>query len=424
MDLKVIDIERITLRVPFRDRVRPWNELLVGNWSMVEICKVLTSDPAIVGHGETVLHYTWRTVSDESVARVIGGNPADFLADDSLGAGLQMALHDVVGKLLGVPMHRLLSAPLVRDRCPISWWSTKMPADVLAEEARDAVAEGYLSHKFKARPWFDVRAQVAAIAAVTPSHYKVDIDWNEMLLSPGEAIPVLQELDAEERVGIYEDPIRRTDVAGQKFLRGRVAHPLTTHFEPRQFPTWIKEDALDGFVVDSGAVSSTLRDGQLCGAFEKNFWLQIAGTGLTTAYTAHLGSVLTHARWPAVTAMNIYADDLLREPLDIADGTIRVPTGPGLGISVDEDAIERYRVERSGVYVATRKLLTFSLPDGRSRQYAGIDHLWRDSWTDGTFPRQAPGAQLDVREDDGSDAFDKAYRSSELSANGIGDSIL
>ena len=64
--------------------------------------------------GETLPHYTWGTVSDAAVARVQGGNPADFLGDDSLGCGLQMALYDVVGKALGVPAYRLFNLPKVR----------------------------------------------------------------------------------------------------------------------------------------------------------------------------------------------------------------------------------------------------------------------------------------------------------------------
>jgi muconate cycloisomerase len=37
-------------------------------------------------------------------------------------------------------------------------------------------------------------------------------------------------------------------------------------------------------------------------------------------------------------------DDLIQEPIVIADGHARVPEGPGLGVELDEDAVERYRV--------------------------------------------------------------------------------
>ena len=53
------------------------------------------------GWGETVIHYTYGRVTDESVGRVLGESPAKLMNDDSLGAGLQMALFDVVGKIPG-----------------------------------------------------------------------------------------------------------------------------------------------------------------------------------------------------------------------------------------------------------------------------------------------------------------------------------
>jgi len=424
MDLRVKDVERIVVQVPYRDRARPWLEIMVAEWAIVEICRVTCNVPGIVGYGETILYYSWESVTDSAVARVIGRNPVSLLSDDSLGAGLQMALYDLVGKALEVPMHNLLTSAPVRERCPISWWSTKMPPHVLAEEAKEAYKEGYLSHKFKARPWFDVREQVKAIASVTPENYRLDIDWNEMLLSPGEAVPLLQELDKEPRIGIYEDPIFRTDVAGQKFVRNKVSHPVATHFEIKMFPTWMREDALDGFVVNTGGVTRFLKEGHLCAAFDKNFWLQIVGTGITTAYTLQLGAVLTHARWPAVTAMNIYADDMITDPLKIEYGLAEVPTGYGLGVTVDEDAINKYRMKPPYRINLPRKLLTFTLPNGQSQQFAGNNHLWRDMWTNGTLPQQSKGSNLEMWDDDGSPAFAKAYQKAENTALGKGEAIL
>ena len=147
--------------------------------------------PDIVGYGETILHYTWGRVPDRAIERVRGKNPAEFLGDDSLGAGLQMALYDLVGKALGVPAYRLFNLPQVRAWCPISWWNIDMPPDANAAEAQEAVAQGYTSYKIKVRPWWDVYAQVEAISAVTPPHFRLDLDWNNMLLNQGNAAPVL-----------------------------------------------------------------------------------------------------------------------------------------------------------------------------------------------------------------------------------------
>jgi L-alanine-DL-glutamate epimerase-like enolase superfamily enzyme len=139
--LIVTDIERITVRAPMTPRCEEWNAREVWQWCICEIVR-LTTDAGFVGYGETLPHYTWGRVSDEAVARVRGANAADFLGDDTLGAGLQMALYDVVGKALGVPAYRLFNLPSVREAVPIAWWNIDFPPEALAEEAKDALAIG------------------------------------------------------------------------------------------------------------------------------------------------------------------------------------------------------------------------------------------------------------------------------------------
>ena len=408
--LKITDVERIVVDVPFTDRCEEWNALLVWNWTVVEVIKVST-DAGITGYGETLLHYSWGRVPEEAVARVRGGNPADFLADDSLGPGLQMALYDVVGKSLGVPVSALLG-PRVREWCPIAWWNTKMPPEALAEEAREAVAAGYAYHKFKARPWFDVYEQVAAIGAVTPEHYRLDIDWNGMLLSAGDAVPVLRELDRDERVAIYESPIPHPDLEGYRQIRAKVARPVAVHLHAQPYPVMMRQETCDGFVVEKG-IAAMQRQGVLNAEFGKPFWLQMVGTGITTALCAHIGSVLTHARWPAVTAMNNYADDLIVEPLTIRDGFVKAPTEPGLGIVVDEAALERYRMTAKPYDRPERRhILSVGWPHGRVVHYAHMSQMWTD-FLAGNHPVQERGVTFDARVDDGSSEWADLYARAE-----------
>lgn len=60
--------------------------------------------------------------------------------DDSLGAGLQMALFDVVGKILEPPVHQLIGTK-VRDWTPISWWCIDASPEAWAAEAKDPKAQ-------------------------------------------------------------------------------------------------------------------------------------------------------------------------------------------------------------------------------------------------------------------------------------------
>ncbi|HSH79072.1 MAG TPA: mandelate racemase/muconate lactonizing enzyme family protein [Herpetosiphonaceae bacterium] len=420
--IRITDIERITLDVPFTPRTKPWNELLVGQWRVVEVIRIST-DAGITGYGETLPYYTFGNVRDETIAQLRGANPAEYLGDDSVGASLQMALYDVVGKALGVPAYHLLpkvfQAPIlrpvpelrVRDWVPIAWWNTKMPPEVLAEEAKAALAQGYIAHKFKARPWFDVYAQVEAISEVTPPHYKLDMDWNNMLLNAGNAAPVLTELDKYERVALYESPIMHHDFEGNRLLRHKTTHPIALHFGDPPFPTAVREEVCDGFVVHNG-VAEILRKGTLAGAFEKPFFLQMVGTGLTTALMAHVGAVLPFAQWPAITCMNIWTDDLLVEPLMIRGGYLKVPEAPGLGVEVDESALERYRMQPPYRVEIPKTLLSVVWPGGRVMHFANMEQCWTDFWF-GKQPVQERGVTFEVRPDDGSREWAELYARAE-----------
>jgi galactonate dehydratase len=68
--------------------------------------------------------------------------------DDSLGAGLQIALFDAVAKQAGVPVHALLGQK-VNKITPLSWWAIEMNADDWLMECQDAVKAGYISFKTK-----------------------------------------------------------------------------------------------------------------------------------------------------------------------------------------------------------------------------------------------------------------------------------
>ncbi len=167
-----------------------------------------------------------------------------------------------------MPAYRLFNLPKARDWCPIAWWNTKMGPEDLAEEAKEAVAQGYTAHKFKVRPWIDIYAQIEAVSAVTPPHYRIDVDWNEMLLNVGNAAPVLTALDRYERIAIYESPLPHDDLEGYRQLRRKIVRPLAVHFSyghgAPPFAMIAQGESCDGFVVGGGVSSgksSSQREG-------------------------------------------------------------------------------------------------------------------------------------------------------------------
>jgi hypothetical protein len=155
-----------------------------------------------------------------------------------------------------------------------------------------------------------------------------------------------------------------------------------------------------------------LESGRLAAAFDKPFWLQMVGTGLTTVLSLHLGAVLPAAQWPSVNCLNIYTDDLLVDPLTIQGGYARVPDGPGLGIEVDEAALTRFKMEPPYELPKPRLLLSVHWPGGHIRHYAGIRQCWDDAKL-GSIPAQERGVTMQVRSDDGSPEWATLYARAE-----------
>lgn len=388
----------------------------LADWALSEVCKV-TTDTGLVGWGETLPHYTWGVVTDEAVDRAMGANPAELLWDDSLGAGLQQALFDVVGKALGAPVHRLLGTA-VRARCPLAWWCYDMPPEDWAAEARAGIEAGYTAFKLKARPWFDIVEQVEAVSAATPAHAKLDLDFNALLVDTGHAKPLLTTLAGYSKVAIFETPIPQTDIGGNRALRAAVPRPIAMHFDSPPFLTAVKEDVCDGFVVSGGA-ASCLHQGAQAAAANMPLWLQLVGTGITTAFAMHLGAVLPAARWPAISCLNTYAYDLLTEPLPVEHGYVPVPQAPGLGVTVDEDLIHRLRRSDASPLELPRTIYTVRWTDGRTAEYVDRD-VYEPDFMAGNQPVFERGVTLTTTEDDGSVAFDQRFRSIEAAGCLVG----
>lgn len=207
--LIVRDVQRTTLRVPYRPVPARNMARELPHWQYTEICEVILNS-GVRGVGETLLYYTWGVPDDGDVGRVMGRNAAEFLWDDSLGAGLQMALFDAVGRCLEVPVHRLLGQQ-VHKTTPLSWWNIDMPPEDMLLECKEAYRQGYLAYKTKGRPWFDVWAQVESVGEALPEQFKIDLDFNDTLLDADRAIPILLEL---------EEGIRRWGFTKRLFLRG------------------------------------------------------------------------------------------------------------------------------------------------------------------------------------------------------------
>lgn len=408
--LRIESIEKTWVEVPMKPRHAKHLSRENWDWGVFEILRLRTNSD-LVGYGETMIYYTWGRVPAEQIARVIGRSPFEFLWDDKLGAGLQMALFDLVGKALGVPCYKLIG-PAVRDWCPVSWWSNDMPTEDWSEEIREALSLGYMSAKLKARPWRDFAAQMETLAAIVPSDFRFDADFNGFLLNAGNAVPYLLELEKNPAIAIFESPIPQGDVEGNATVRRKISRPIAMHYGSPPIETTIREGVCDGFVIGGGA-DRIRKQAAVAEQMNKPFWLQMVGTGLTTAFMLHFAATLPQATWPAITCHEIYVDDLLTERLHVQHGYMHVPEAPGLGVTPDEEAIARYQVEEGYAPPPPRNLYRVVWPNGAQVIYAVGKRgtptpyqvprrgLW-DDFAAGNQPLFHRGVRLEIIPDDGS----------------------
>lgn len=413
LDLSVARVQTVTVNVPFR--AVPARNMIRGNphWTIFQICKVHLAC-GVVGFGETMEYYTWGRVSEAELTRVRGKNAAELMWDDSLGAGLQMALFDAVGKAASVPCYRLFGQR-VRKQTPVSWWAIDMPGEDWVLGCRDALRSGYMAFKTKGRPWFDLEQQMKTLTATLPQDFEVDIDFNGLLLDAQRAIPVLQSLQRYAELAIYETPIPQQDIDGNKRLRAQTRVPIAMHYGTPAPPVAVREGVCDGFVVGGGA-SSVMRAGHLAGEAQMPFWLQLVGTSITATFSLHFGAVLEKATWPAVNCHQLYTHAMVQPPMEIRDGTAPVPEGPGLGVELDEEAVERLRIEppESRPYPAPGLLIGIRWPSGKTSYYAHT-RQYRDDFSAGKLPVFAAGVELKVIPNDGTPEWKELQRQAQKS---------
>lgn len=398
-------IERTRINIPFHPRCRDVKEIRVPGFSIVDLYRV-RSTSGVEGIGENLPLYGSPVSSESVYPRIIGKNVFDLLSDDSVGTGIQMALFDLAGKMTDLPCHRLLGQKH-RDACPVSWWVQDMEPEGWAREARTAESLGFTSLKTKARPWFDIDRQMSAVCASVSPHFKFDVDFNGLLLGIDQAAPLLRALEGKHsNLAIVESPIPQHDIEGNALLRRKIATPIAMHFGTPPPLMAINEGVCDGFVIGGGA-THVKHQAAVAELANLPFWLQLVGTGLTTIWSVHLGAVLKMARWPYIPCINVYEHPLITEFI-IEGGHVPIPEEPGIGVAIDEDAVERYRVAPDFEKPETRQIHTIQWPDGRTAVYP--DGSYRGEFLEGKLTGFLPGITLDRRLDDGSDAFDEEYR--------------
>ncbi|WP_213571047.1 muconate/chloromuconate family cycloisomerase [Rhodococcus sp. USK13] len=265
-------------------------------------------------------------------------------------AALDMALWDAYGKGCGLSVNQLLGGPH-RDRLPVTWALGADPADVVVAEARHKLAAGeHRSFKLKmgaGRPEDDVtRVCLVADALSAEADLAVDLNGSWDLATAERFLPEI----VAAGVGLIEQPLPHWDVRGMARIADLLTVPVmadesvrTVHDATRL----CQEQAADVLAVKlakGGGITGVVETGVVAGAFGVTCY---GGTTIESSIGT-AASLHAFCAMPSLEAGSelfgtlLLADDVVVRPVAFEDGFVHLPTGPGLGVEVDEEKVARY----------------------------------------------------------------------------------
>lgn len=273
-------------------------------------------------------------------------------------AAIDMACYDLTGKVLGVPVWKLLGGKH-RDGISIAHSLGIMEIDAAVEEAVIAVEEGATTIKCKTGldPDRDVRL-VAALRERLGPGVKIRVDGNEGYGSVHEAIRVTERQE-EYDIMLCEQPVGGTARLAQ--VAARVRTEVMADESAWTVPDILELDAVgircfSCYVTKPGGLYRARRQAAM--ASELGFTCDIGGSiemGIGNAANLHLGAAVDIAGLPSVCPVTkpegtkgpevagiYYLDDIVTESFSFQHGRVMVPDGPGLGVEVDVDKLNRY----------------------------------------------------------------------------------
>ncbi len=371
--VKITGIECIPLNVPFKipfkistGAARPVVETL--------IVKIHT-DQGLTGIGET---QAWRRQgSAETLAgqiniiknhfepQLLGRSPFDVSAimhelHESMynthysQAAVGDALYDLVGKLLGVPIYQLLGGQC-RDRVRVAAvLSMKGTVESLLDSADEFFERGFrhLVLKIGVDAAQDFK-NAEALRKRFGSEIELRVDANAAL-DYDAALRLLTKLEPFD-IETAEQPLAIWDVEGMAALAKAVRMPLMAD------ECVATDHALLDIIRKQAATSAQTKVAKNGGIYHiRRLWHLLAAAGMginpgnhpatsvATASVAHMcGS------WPtpvmagvfAVGVSGALAEDIVENPIVPENGEVPIPTGPGLGVTLDEDALARLRID-------------------------------------------------------------------------------
>ena len=266
-------------------------------------------------------------------------------------SAVETALLDLLGKRLNRPVYELLGGA-VHKHLPVLWTLASGDTQKDIDEAKTLIAaKRHCDFKLKigARPVMDDVRHVAAIKEAVGDQASVRVDVNQAW-DAATAAKGMAELQAAG-IDLVEQPTPKNELAALARLSSRFHIPILADEAVA--------DAADMFTLAaagfSGAVAMKIaKAGGPLRALEQAAVAQAAGIGLYggtmlegtigTAASLHAWATLGNLQWGTeMFGPLLMKDDIVVTPLNYNNNGVDLPTGPGLGVEIDEDKLAEYR---------------------------------------------------------------------------------
>jgi O-succinylbenzoate synthase len=264
-------------------------------------------------------------------------------------AGVEMALWDLLGKREGKSLKEMFGG--VRDKVEVGVSiGIQESASALVRAAEGYVAQGYHRLKIKIKPGRDVEDTLAVREAFPDVRLQVDAN-SSYTLATSETLRPLDQLD----LLLIEQPLFEDDIWDHRKLQAQLKTPICLDesvVSPRHARYAIEMEACRIINIKPGRVgglSQGIEIHDLCCALGMPVWCGgMLETGVGRASNLAIASLPGFTLPGDISASERYfSRDITRERFTLnPDSTIAVPTGPGLGVTIDKKALEQFTLSK------------------------------------------------------------------------------
>jgi muconate cycloisomerase len=262
-----------------------------------------------------------------------------------------MALLDLAGQACGLPLSDLIGGVMRRQVAPM-WLIGNATLEQDVAEAKRKAQQGFSFFKLKiaSRPVeTDIAAALElrqALGAKTPLCADANCG-----LSYADACRFIDGTRAADLMFV-EQPLPQDDLAALAHLARRSMTPIGADEGIHSLPdSEAHERCGAGGVslklIKLGGVSAALEAAQRCQrlGLRVNVAAKIAESSIASAAAIHLACAAPAVDWGVSLTHFYLAEDIVKNAPAITDGAVMLPGGPGLGVDVDEAAVERFRIK-------------------------------------------------------------------------------